>query len=753
VTFDAIQALELALEHHQAGRLAEAERIYKQVLEVDPNHPQALHLLGLIAHQCGKHELAIELIEKTIRIDPSKAHYRNNLGEAYRAVGRAGDAEQQYGAALLLNPAYTEAHNNLGNALLDLGRLEEAEQSYRRALSLKPNYVEAHNNLGIALLELGRLEEAERSYRRALSLRPNYVETHVNLGGALEKMGRQDEAERLYRQALALRPNYARAHSNLANVLKERGRLEEAEQSCRQAIAFEPNLAEAHHSLGNVLKEAGRLEEAERCYRQALIHKPKYPASLASWVHMRQLLCAWAGLDESLESLRRSVETPGSQPISPFIFLTCSDTDRNGQRDCARQFVNATLKSVISSPPLFKGKRNSVQPRLRVGYLSADFREHPTSSLLAEVIERHERQRFEVFGYSYGPSDSSSMQRRIRKAFAVFRDIRFSSDNAAAQTILDDGIDLLVDLKGYTAGGRPGITALRPAPVQISWLGYPGTLGDRRLADYLIGDSVVTPLQHAEHYSELLALMPGCYQPNDRQREIGEAPTRTDVGLPEDGFVFCSFNQSYKITRVIFDVWCRLLHQVPGSVLWLLESTATARRNLLHEAETRGIAGERIVFGPHLAPTQHLGRLQLADLALDTYPITSHTTASDALWVGVPLLTKLGDTFVSRVAASILHAAGLPELVTNDLAAYYLLAVELATKRDRLDAIRARLAANRMSCRLFDSGRFTHDLEHLYRKIWDDYIHGRRQHISPSEATMTDFALFQRERHARPSGT
>ena len=286
-----------------------------------------------------------------------------------------------------------------------------------------------------------------------------------------------------------------------------------------------------------------------------------------------------------------------------------------------------------------------------------------------------------------------------------------------------------MDLTGYTVNNRLPILALRPAPVQVSWLGYPGTLGHPRLADYLIGDAIVTPLAHAAHYSETLALMPNCYQPNDRQRVIGDRPTRIAAGLPAAGFVFCCFNQSYKITPEMFDLWCRLLVEVPGSVLWLLQPTTDTEHNLRREAQERGIAPERLVFAPRQSLSGHLGRLQLADLALDTYPYTSHTTASDALWAGVPLVTRLGDTFASRVAASVVHAAGLPELVTQTPEDYYRLALELATQPDRLAEMKSRLAANRMSCPLFDSARFTHDLERLYQRMWTDYRAGTRQPI------------------------
>ena len=369
--------------------------------------------------------------------------------------------------------------------------------------------------------------------------------------------------------------------------------------------------------------------------------------------------------------------------------------------------------------------------RLRIGYLSADFHSHATSFLLAEVMELHDHHRFETLGYSCGLDDNTPMQKRIRAAFTHFYDIQTLSIEAAAGKIADNRVDILVDLLGYTRSNRHQIFSLRPAPVQVNWLGYPGTMGHERLADYLIGDPVVTPLTHAAFYSETLALMPHCNQPNDRQKEIGLSRTRDTFNLPEQGFVFCSFNQSVKITPVVFDLWCRLLKAVPGSVLWLLEDDRdVVQMNLRHEAALRGIAPERLVFAGNLPLAEHLARLRLADLMLDTFPYTSHTTASDALWVGLPLVTCIGETFASRVAASLLHAAKMPELITTTFDDYFRLALDLATHPDKLATIKDTLATHRLTCPLFDSARFTRDLERLYERMWADHLSGRKKTIN-----------------------
>ena len=468
----------------------------------------------------------------------------------------------------------------------------------------------------------------------------------------------------------------------------------------------------------------GRTDEAVEFLLEAL---RRNPGSVE--LHTLLAACAWSELAPVVEKLRAQVTGGKSGEVSPLGLLPLPESSANEQYVCARQYAERQYGELLSRPRLCATAIRADKERLRIGYLSADYHEHPTSFLVARVIEQHDRKRFDVLGYSCGPDADDSMRRRMRAAFDTWRDIRSLSHEVAAQQVCDDGIDILVDLTGYTTNARLEILAQRPAPVQVSWLGYPGTLGHSRIADYLIGDPIVSPPPDGAHFGETLALMPNCYQPNDRQRVIGERPSRVAAGLPAHGFVFCSFNQTYKFTPAMFDLWCRLVAAVPGSLLWLLEPIEAAGANLRREARTRGVAPERIVFAPRRTQAQHLARLQLADLALDTFPYTSHTTASDALWAGVPLLAMRGNTFASRVSGSIVNAAGLPELVADSPEEYYRAALELATLPDKLAQIRARLADQRMTCALFDSERFTRDLERLYRRMWLGYRAGELQPI------------------------
>lgn len=714
------------------GRIDEAEARYREAVALCGGYAEAHNNLGKLLLKAGRLNDAVDAFRQVLALQPDCADAYYNLGIALQDLGCPGRAEDAYRRALSLNPHHANACNNLGNVLLKLGRRKEAEESYRRAIALKHDFAAAHNNLG-TVLSAERLKEAEESYRRALAANPQYVEALSNLGSVLRAIGRLKEGETLFREALALNHDYPEAHNNLGNLFRDSGRLKDAEECYRRAIALKPYYAEAYNNLGNALLDLGRTSEAQRCYERALAINPRYMEARGLRAYVSQQLCDWTHIVEEARTLRNLVTTSKWGTVQPFGFLALPDVTAGEQLACARQFAERMLGPFLAD--------TSAQPKylrssgkLRLGYLSADYCEHATSYLLAEIIELHDRGRFDVSGYSYGPDDNGPMRKRMQAAFDKFIDIRDLSYAAAARQLVDDDIDILIDLKGYTKNNRIQIAALRPGRVQVSWLGYPGTVGHPRLADYIIGDSITTPLQHGEYYSEALAIMPNCYQPNDRQRAVGERPSRTEAGLPEKGFIFCSFSQTYKITPPAFGLWCRLLQMVPDSILWLLESNPAAQESLRKGALARGVAASRLYFAPKAKLEEHLGRLQLADLALDTYPYTSHTTASDALWAGVPLITRIGPTFVSRVAASVLHAARIPELITEDWDSYYRLALDLATNGGRLRALKAKLTLNRSTCPLFDSERFTFDLESLYEAMWSNYLSGKKTHIDLSRA-------------------
>lgn len=599
-------------------------------------------------------------------------------------------------------------------------RLEQLQ----RAIQREPHNPALHYDLGNLLLQQAQPKNAIDCYRTALKLAPDHPQILLQLGNAYAALGRHEEAAAQFRAALRSDPGQPAAHYNLGNALRELGRPEQAAASYHAALKLDPNDADSHNNLGNVLRETGQLDQAITCYREALRLNPGLHHARMHLLHQRQHICDWEGLEQEVAEIRRLVREEPQAQISPFAFLALPGTTAAEQRRCAENWVaNRFARLIADGQQLAYDQARPRHEKLRIGYLSADFRQHPLTSLAAELMELHDRDGFEIYGYSYGPNDQSAARKRWERGFDRFVDIRPLSLHQAAQRIFDDRIDILVDLTGFTQGSRSGILALRPAPIQINWLGYPGTMG-APFADYLIADSFVTPPDAAPHYRENIVYLPGCYQPNDRQRPAAAAPSRAECALPEDAFVFCCFNQTFKITPQVFDIWLEILKSTPKSVLWLLECNPWATANLRRAAEARGVAPQRLLFAPRAAQEQHLARHRCADLFLDTLPYNAHTSTSDALWMGLPVLTCAGETFASRVAGSLLQNANVPELITQTLDDYAQLALQLAANPEQLTALRRRLIASRSTMSLFDTPAFTRHVEHAYRRMWQRHAQG-----------------------------
>ncbi len=630
--------------------------------------------------------------------------------------------------ALLFEQAQQLAH------LLGTGQFAQGEATLQSLLQRFPGWGLGWKLHAAFLTSLGRHEEALQAVHRTAQMLPMDAELFNIAGTAYRETGQLNQAIACFFKACEFNPALPEVHNNLGGAFMLKGDVEHAIVAFRRALQFNPDYPEALQNLGNALLAQHRTAEAVAAHLKAAQLQPARQQALSMACLAMLQSANWAALEPAVRQLQSNLGVPGYQAPIPFVFNGLPGSSPQQQLRCAQQFAMEQYAGVLRHTPVATHAM-SVEGRLRIGYLSADFHEHATAWLLAGVLEQHDRSRVEVHAYSYGPSGQGPMRQRLERASDVFRDIQTHSHEAAARLIAADRIDILVDLKGFTENGRPQISALRPAPVVVSWLGYPGTQGHRRLADYLIGDPVVTPLAHQVHYSETLALMPDSYQPTDADRVMGAVPSRPSVGLPADAFVLCSFNQIYKITPEVFDAWCRIALAVPGSVLWLLEGPPLAMDNLRREAESRGLVSERLIFAPKLRQAEHLARLTLADLALDTLPYTSHTTGSDALWAGVPLVTCMGDTFGSRVAASLLHAAGLSELVTQDLGQCVALAIRLAQDPARRRRLRQHLLDHRTTLPLFDTRRFTRHLEALFATI-------RQQHLN---GTATPFAVARLE--------
>ncbi len=712
----------------KSGDNVEAERVYRDILDRFPGNRRAVaeleallkpkvanppeETLGKLVqlYRSGQWTEAAESAEALVTEFPHGEVLRNIAGALSTRLGRFEQAVAHYDAALALAPDYFEAFNNRGNALKELGRLDEALASYDAALRLNPAYAEAHMNRGIALDRLKRLDEALASFGKAIKLNPDQPESFNNRGNALQALNRPTEALADFAQAIKLRPTYGEAWLNRGNTLKALAQLDDALASYDQAIALMPHSAEAHNNCGVALRFLRRPDEARQSFARALELRPGYAMALSETVYIQSHMCDWADIERKGADLSHMALEGASVP--PFYMLNIDD-DPEHQLTYSRTWARSRYG--LGHTPAFKPR--AATGKIRIGYFSADFHNHATMFLLARMLELHDKRRFEIHAFSYGVDRQDEHRQRLLDAVDGFHDVAKMSDPAIAELARRKGIDIAIDLKGYTETSRSGIFAFRPAPVQINFLGFPGTMG-ADFIDYVVADRVIVPEAEQRFYSEKLLYMPHSYQVNDDKRAISERVfTRAELGLPEQGFVFCCFNNNYKITPTEFDIWMRLLAQVEGSVLWLLEDNQWAAANLRREAQARGIDPARLVFAARAPNAEHLARQRCSDLFLDTFKVNAHTTASDALWAGLPVLTKPGRSFVARVAASLLHAIDLPELVADSAQAYEAKALELATDPAKLTAVKGRLAGNRLTMPLFDTERYTRDFEALLEGV------------------------------------
>jgi len=675
---------------HRDGKLADAIATYDAILKDDPRDAQALHYSGVAHYQSGNLKEAFERLRASVNLDADKPDAWSNLGLVLQAIGHKRAAVETFERASRIDPSSDDILANLGAAYAAEGRHAEAETTARRIVARDSTNAKAWFLLAIVLQPQGRMLEALDAVARAVKLAPN-EEGYAGLKAQLENgIGAPERSRETLNNALARMPMSTALRFELASL-------------------FEYKL--------------GRPAEAVDTYEQILRLDASHGAALSQLAFLRGRLADWRGRDALVRRYDAAVAA-GVATLSPFAFLSLSSS-REKQRRCARTWT-APLQGLAQTP-----RRIRHLSRLRVGYLSSDFHNHATSFLAAGLFEHHDRSRFEVIAYSAGPDDRSPMRQRVVRAFDRFVDIRNLDPQAVADTIHRDRVDVLVDLKGHTQDGMPIVLALRPAAVQVHYLGYPGTL-EGGIVDYLIGDGVVTPPEHHGDYSEAIVTLPGSYQVNDRNRPIAEAPPREALGLPSQGIVFASFNQAYKINPEVFDAWMAILSSVPESVLWLLSHQADdpVEANLRREAQARGVAPERLVFARHRPNPDYLALYRHADLFLDTWPYNAHTTASDALWGGCPVLTVLGTTFAGRVAASLLHAVGLPELVTPSIADYIARAIALARDDAERTRLRAHLAGPGRESALFDTARTTRALEAAYLTMVAQHRSGVREAFS-----------------------
>jgi protein O-GlcNAc transferase len=713
----------------QQGRYLDAVGCYQEAIARKPDLAEAYINMGIAYHCLGRYDQAIATYQQALQLKPESPEACYNMGNAFRDQKCFDTAIKWYQQTVNFDPRFSDAYYNMASSLEQQSRLDEAIDCLKQCLRIKPRWAEVYNNLGNLQKYKGLSDASISSYQQAIQIKPGLYEAHNNLGNALKDQGRFAEAIACYQKALRFRPDYAEAYQNMGVVFTEWDRLAEGIGCFQKAIELRPDFAEAYNFLGLCFEKQAKVAEAISSFEKAIQIKPNYTEAYSYLIHQYQHNCDWQRLvqfSKRLDDLNR--QTAGNRKSCaepPFICMA-------RHADLAQQLMNARTwcRKIVQPlqnlklPFSFERRRQEIS-KLTIGYLSCDFHDHATAHLMLRVFGLHNRDKFEINCYSYGPDDHSNYRKRILEQSDQFIDIRGLSHIDAARRIYADKVDILVDMKGHTQGARLGILACRPAPIQVHYLGYPGTTG-ADFIDYLISDKIVTPIEHAPFYSEKLVFLPHSYQVNDAQQEIASRVwQKEELGLPHNSFIFSSFNLPYKIDPLMFDCWMRILNQIPHSVLWLFNGGETTTKNLKQEARVRGIDPRRLVFADKLPKAEHLARIRLADLALDTRIVNGHTTTSDSLWAGVPVITLQGGHFASRVSASLLNAIGLSEMTTPNLDAYERLAVRLASHPAEHQKIKAKLALNRLTEPLFDTPGFVGNLEAAYQKMWRIFTAGR----------------------------
>ncbi|XP_057871248.1 probable UDP-N-acetylglucosamine--peptide N-acetylglucosaminyltransferase SEC isoform X1 [Cryptomeria japonica] len=736
----------------EAGDYTKALAYYKEAIKLKPNFADAHLNQGNVLKAMGRPQEAILCYKRAIQIRPDYAIAYGNLASVYYEQGELESAIMHYRQAIMLDTAFLEAYNNLGNALKDAGRVEEAIACYQSCLTLQANHPQALTNLGNIYMEWNMINVAANFYKATLAVTTGLSAPYSNLAIIYKQQGHYAEAIACYNEVLRIDPTAADGLVNRGNTLKEIGRVSEAIQDYIRAVTIRPTMAEAHANLASAYKDSGHVEAAMKSYKQALTLRPDFPEATCNLLHTLQCVCNWEDRDSKFMEvdgiIRRQIKLsvlPSVQPfhaiaypIDPMLALEIS---RKYAEHCTLIASRFGLPP-FNHPPPIPVKSEGGSGRLRVGYVSSDFGNHPLSHLMGSVFGMHNREYVEVFCYALSQNDGSEWRQRIQAEAEHFIDVSSFSSDVIARMISEDNIQVLVNLNGYTKGARNEIFAMQPAPIQVSYMGFPGTTGADYI-HYLVTDEFVSPMRFAHIYSEKLVHMPHCYFVNDykqKNRDVLDPNCqhkRTDYGLPEGKFLFGCFNQLYKMDPEIFTTWCNILKRVPHSALWLLRFPAAGESNVRAFAAAQGVRPEQIIFTDVAAKSEHIRRSALADLFLDTPLCNAHTTGTDILWAGLPMITLPLEKMATRVAGSLCHATGFgEEMVVGSMQEYEDKAVSLALSPLRLQTLRAKLKAARLTCPLFDTARWVRNLDRAYYKMWNLYCAG--QHPQPFKVTEND---------------
>ena len=768
------EALKLGVKAFNAGKYSEADRHFSAILKAFPDHPDGNHNMGVLAVRVGKHEAAIPLFRKAIDVNPTVGQYWLSYVRTLLTLGRQQDARlivneakskhvsvdilrnlkgllaanakqprgvppndtidqlldlynrgefaNVVGLAESLSKQYTKSMfiwNMLGAAAAQSGQLDKSICAFEKVIAVNPDSSESHHNIGIAYQKQGKLDDAIASYKTALSLKPDYAEACNKLGVALKDRGDLREAIVSYKKALSLKPDYAEAYYNLGVAFQNQGQLSKAVVSYEKLLSLRPDYAGAYNKLANTFQDKGELDKAIACYEKALYLQPNYESARAQKLHQQAQICDWSIFDAN--GLAFSDLGTVEKCVHPFALLSIEDAPDRHRKRAEMYCRQAYSCHAIAFP---KKPRRKLK-RIRIGYFSADFKEHPVAHLIAKVLEKHDRDRFEVFGYSLHGNKQSELRQRIINSFDCFADVQKMNERDLALKARHDDIDIAIDLTGHMQNARSLVFANRAAPIQINYLGFPGSMG-AEFIDYIVADRILIPHDFQKFYSEKPIYLPHHYQAqNDELAIADKTPTRSSLGLPEKGFVFCAINSTYKITPREFDIWMRLLKHVNGSVLWLLENNKWAKENLLKEAAARGVGPERLVFAKKVPHSEYLAQFKCANLYLDTFNYNAGATASNALWAGLPVVTKQGKCYAARMASSLLKSVGLTELITTSESEYENLAMKLAQDPQQIAALQQKLSANRITRPLFNSELFTKHLENGYQQAYERHCDGK----------------------------
>ena len=702
-----------------SNQFSSAVQSFEKALAIKPDDIKANFNLGIIHMEMGQLDYAVRFYEKVLVLDQNYTDAYYNLGITFEELGHQEEAVKSYKNAIATKPDFADAHNNLGVILKKLGHQEEAVKSYKNAIAIKPDFADAYNNLGNILIDLDQLDAAVIAYKKATAIKPDFADACNNLGIALHKKCQFDDAVMSFEKAINIKPDFADACNNLGIVLQELNHLDIAIKSYEKAMTIKPDFAEAYRNHGNVLIETNRTDEALVSYQTAFSLNPDLDFLLGDFLHTKMILGIWDDLTSHLNELKYKVYND-EKVTSPFPLLALIDNPE-------MQRVSSEIYTSTFYSRSYDLSEIGIYPRhkkIRIGYFSGDFHNHATMHLMAELFERHDKLHFELIAFSFGPDKQDQWRQRAFLCFDKFEDVRLKSDREISLLAREMEIDIAIDLKGFTRNSRPNIFADICAPIQVNYLGYPGTMGANYI-DYLIADQTLIPEENKFHYLENIVFMPNSYQVNASDRVTSKTLSlRKEQGLPSKGFVFCCFNNAYKITPTIFAGWMRILKEVDDSVLWLFEKNSNTSKNLKNEAMKLGINEDRIIFALNMPIEDHLNRIIHADLFIDTLPCNAHTTASDALRMGLPVLTCKGNSFASRVAASLLNAVHLPELITSSQEQYESLAIQLATNPKKLKIIKNKLISNLPTAPLYDAQLYTQNLESAYMTMYDRYQNG-----------------------------